>query len=156
MYVTYFCHKHTCTHAHVRISQLQILQVILAPMSLKQLIYISLDINCQVKRNRKEKICQVKIDRKESWNWAMIWKVAVNTLHLRSSLRLSKCTNQVQFYKAFSLQWYVKLPFSYWGVGQHTLCLHIFAVFTPLFTSFFSFYCFHEMALQVIHWGNLS
>ena len=151
MYVTYFYHKHTyistriCTHAHVRISQLQILQVIMAPMSLKQLIYISLDINCQVKRNRKE-----------SWNWAIIWKVAVNTLHLRSSLRLSKCTNQVQFYKAFSLQWYVKLPFSYWGVGQHTLCLHIFAVFAPLFTSFFSFYCFREMALQVIHWGNLS
>ena len=139
MYVTYFYHKHTyistriCTHAHVRISQLQILQVILAPMSLKQLIYISLDINCQVKRNRKEKNMPVKTDRKESWNWAIIWKVAVNTLHLRSSLRLFKCTNQVQFSKAFSHQWwYVKLPFSYWGVGQHTLCLHIFAVFAPL------------------------
>ena len=60
MYVTYFCHKRTCTHAHVRISQLQILQVILAPMLFEQLIYISLDINCQVKRNRKEKICQLK------------------------------------------------------------------------------------------------
>ena len=37
---------------HVRISQLQILQVIL--MSPKQLIYISLDIKCQVKTDRKE------------------------------------------------------------------------------------------------------
>ena len=60
--------KHTCTshisvistHEHVRVSQLQILQVILAPMSLKQLIYISLDINCPVKQIEKIKYVKLK------------------------------------------------------------------------------------------------
>ena len=90
-------------------------------------LYKSLDINCQVKRNRKE-----------SWNWAIIWKVAVNTLHLRSSLRCLSEPTKFSSLKHFLPNDMLNCHFHIEG-WDNIHCVYTFSPFLLLFHPFFLF-----------------